>query len=91
MSDRLHTGKLCGAFLIDDAFENFMKLKSGLKFKECRGNEFRMFVNDEWEYTMKRAFSGNELQDTFMLRPPAKVFPAMKRFRGSTDNYALKK
>ncbi len=42
-------GKLCGAFLVDQAFENYMIMKSGLKFDKVQANEFRLFVNDEWE------------------------------------------
>ncbi|KAK8051847.1 hypothetical protein PG993_003232 [Apiospora rasikravindrae] len=44
--------------MIDDAFEAWMQYKSGLKFCQCHApkNEFRIFVNAEWEYTMKRAF-----------------------------------
>ncbi|KAI1843813.1 hypothetical protein JX266_010072 [Neoarthrinium moseri] len=86
-------GKLCGAFLIDDAFETWMQYKSGLKFDQCKApkHDFRIFVNDEWEYTMKRAFSGSETNSEFTLRPPARAFSKVKRWRGTNDSYSLKK
>ncbi|KAH6660387.1 hypothetical protein BKA67DRAFT_634255 [Truncatella angustata] len=86
-------GKLCGAFLIDDAFETWMQYKSGLKFDQCRSpkHDFRIFVNDEWEYTMKRAFSGSEATEVLTLRPPARAFSKVKRWRGANDSYSLKR
>ncbi len=85
------TGKLCGAFLVDSAFESWMTMKSGLKFDKCEASGFRVFVNDEWEYTMKRSFAGDETQDTFSIRPPARVFSVTKRFKGSNDSFPLPK
>jgi hypothetical protein len=86
-------GKLCGAFLIDEAFERWMQYKSGLKFDKCRApqTDFRMFVNDEWEYTLKRAFSGKERNQDFPVRPPARAFGTVKRWRGNNDSYSLKR
>ncbi|KAK7958447.1 hypothetical protein PG988_013295 [Apiospora saccharicola] len=85
-------GKLCGAFLIDDAFESWMQNRSGLRFSQCHApkNEFRIFVNEEWEYTMKRAFTGNEMNKEFIVRPPAKAFSKFKRVRGQSDSYSIK-
>ncbi|KAK7927290.1 hypothetical protein PG985_004288 [Apiospora marii] len=85
-------GKLCGAFLIDDAFEAWMQHRSGLRFSQCHApkNEFRIFVTEEWEYTMKRAFTGKEVNKEFMLRPPAKAFSKFKRVRGQSDSYSIK-
>jgi len=69
-----------------------MRYKSGLKFGPLQNNsEFRIFVNEQWEYHLKRNFAGNEPQDSFALRPPAKVFSTRKRIMGSIDNYALSK
>ncbi|KAK3391788.1 hypothetical protein B0T20DRAFT_488687 [Sordaria brevicollis] len=84
-------GKLCGAFLVDSAFEDWMKLKSGLKFGKVEANEFRLFMNNEWEHTMKRTFSGAETQDTFVIRPPARVFSMLKKFKGTTDSFPVPK
>jgi len=83
-------GKLCGAFLVDQAFENYMKIKSGLKFDKCDETDFRAFVNDEWEYTMKRNFGIDEDQDTFVIRPPAKAVGALKKIRNH-DSFRLSK
>jgi hypothetical protein len=66
-------------------------MKSGLKFEKCADNEFRNFVNDEWEYSMKRAFTGDEEQDTFAIRPPARVFSVIKRAKGSSDSFPVPK
>lgn len=49
-----------------------------------------MFVNDEWEYTLKRAFSGKERNQDFPVRPPARAFGTVKRWRGNNDSYSLK-
>ncbi|CCC12214.1 unnamed protein product [Sordaria macrospora k-hell] len=84
-------GKLCGAFLVDSAFEDWMKIKSGLKFGKVEANEFRLFMNDEWEHTMKRTFSGRETQETFVIRPPARVFSMIKKFKGTTDRFPIHK
>jgi len=87
----LCAGKLCGAFLVDQAFENYMTAKSGLKFGKCEANDFRSFVNDEWEYSMKRNFDGEEQQSSFVIRPPARTFGTMKRVRGVNDSFRLTK
>ncbi len=86
-------GKLCGSFLIDDAFEHYMREQSGLKFSRCQSptSDFRNFVNEEWEYSMKRAFAGDEAQQEYYLRPPAKAFSRISRLKGSADRYALSK
>lgn len=84
-------GKLCGSFLVDSSFENWMMLKSGLRFDNLEDNEFRSFCNDEWEYTLKRFFTGTEDQETFDFRPPAKVFSTLRRVRGSTDSFPVPK
>lgn len=88
----MRIGKLCGAFLIDDAFETWMQNRSGLRFSQCHApkNDFRIFVNEEWEYTMKRAFTGKETNKEFILRPPAKAFSKFKRVRGQSDSYSIK-
>ena len=78
-------GKLCGAFLIDDAFENWMTIKSGLKFDKCEPVDVRTFVNEEWEHGIKRLFTGNE--KSFAIRPPARAFGLVKRTKGYTDSF----
>ncbi|KAK0624001.1 hypothetical protein B0T14DRAFT_517383 [Immersiella caudata] len=80
-------GKLCGAFLIDDAFENWMKIKSGLRFDKCDRADVRDFMNEEWEHGIKRAFTGKE--PSFSIRPPAKAFGVVKRTKGRTDNFQI--
>ncbi|EGO57912.1 hypothetical protein NEUTE1DRAFT_81948 [Neurospora tetrasperma FGSC 2508] len=78
-------GKLCGAFLADSAFERWIKAKSGLKFDNVDEEEFRAFLQDEWEYTMKRAFSGKENQSSFAIRPPSKAMKKLKlKTKGGT-------
>ena len=80
-------GKLCGAFLIDDAFGNWMSIKSGLKFDKCDQADVRGFVNEEWEHGIKRAFTGKE--SSFSIRPPARAFGVIKRTKGATDNFQV--
>ncbi|KAJ2894886.1 hypothetical protein MKZ38_007109 [Zalerion maritima] len=60
-------GKLCGAFMVDDAFENHVKTHPRLKFESDQ--EFRDFVQDEWETTLKRTFNGRETSN-FSIRAP---------------------
>lgn len=67
-----------------------MIYNSGLKFINCKPDAFRRFVNDVWEYTLKRRFSGDEPHDTFMIRPPAKVFSVYKRAFG-VDSFPLER
>ncbi len=67
-------GKLCSAFLVDQAFETYMTIKPRLKFDRCEANDIRLFVSEEWEHTIKRNFASNEEQDSFVIRPPAKIF-----------------
>ncbi|KAK4444198.1 hypothetical protein QBC34DRAFT_415619 [Podospora aff. communis PSN243] len=81
-------GKLCGAFLIDDAFENWMKIKSdGLRFDRCDRADIRDFMNEDWEHGIKRAFTGRER--SFSIRPPAKAFGVVKRTKGRSDNFQI--
>ncbi len=68
-----------------------MMTKSGLKFDKCNADDFRAFVNDEWEFTMKRAFDGDEQQDAFDMRPPLRVFSTMKRYSGRNCSFPLPK
>lgn len=68
-----------------------MKLKSGLKFDRCETSKFRLFVDEEWEYTLKRSFSGMEEQAAFTIRPPTRVFPLLRRVRASGNNFPLPK
>lgn len=74
-----------------------MRCKSGLKFDKCQypEHDFRIFVNEEWEYTMKRSFAGDETNDSFTLRPPARAFSTMdstmKWIKRSDFSYSLKK
>lgn len=83
-------GKLCGAFLVDSAFERWVKAKSGLKFDDVDEKEFRAFLQGEWEYTMKRAFSGKENQNAFAIRPPSKAMKKAKvKIKG--DSFPISK
>jgi hypothetical protein len=91
LSDVNNLGRLCGAFLVDSAFENYMTAKSGLNFGKCAPNDFRAFVNEEWEFSTKRVFTGEEVQDSLNIKPPAKVFSFFKRAKGSSDGFALPK
>ncbi|ERT02725.1 hypothetical protein HMPREF1624_01026 [Sporothrix schenckii ATCC 58251] len=83
-------GKLCGAFMVDDKFENHMKHMSGLKFDNCDPADFRKFVYEEWEYAIKRSFTGSETQQEFYLHPPIKAFSAFSRFKGN-NKFVLKR
>ena len=64
-----------------------MTSKSGLKLDKCTPAEFRDFMTEEWEYGVKRAFTGQEA--SFSLRPPARAFGVVKRTKGATDNFQL--
>ena len=84
-------GKLCGAFLVDQAFEDYMRTDSGLNFKKCEDTKFRGFVHNEWEVTMKRTFSGSEQQENFLVRPPARTFSTVKKLKGVNDSFHIPK
>ncbi|OAA54523.1 Heat shock protein Hsp70 [Niveomyces insectorum RCEF 264] len=77
-------GKLCGAFLVDDKFEHHMRHLAGLKFDSCDPADFRKFVNDSWEYAIKRSFSLNDLMPEYYLNPPIRAFSAFARLKGQT-------
>lgn len=83
-------GKLCGAFMVDDKFEHHMKNLSGLKFENCDPADFRKFVYEEWEYAIKRSFTGSETQQEYYLHPPIKAFSAFSRFKGN-NKFVLKR
>jgi hypothetical protein len=86
-------GRLCGAFLVDTAFERYMQEESGLRFDRCGSPvaDFRLFVNEEWEYTMKRVFTGDGPQEEYFMRAPSKAFSRITRLRGTAERYPLKK
>jgi len=92
-ADMALSGRLCGAFLIDEAFERHMREDSGLKFSRCESPtaDFRSFVNAEWELTMKRVFAGDDFQDDYHIKPPLKAFSRMARLKGTTGEYTLKR
>ncbi|KAK0726649.1 hypothetical protein B0T21DRAFT_293504 [Apiosordaria backusii] len=50
-------GKLCGAFLIDQAFENHIMSGQKFKFRKCSTEEFRRFTHRVWEHGLKRNFN----------------------------------
>ncbi|CAK7266298.1 hypothetical protein SEPCBS119000_001954 [Sporothrix epigloea] len=83
-------GKLCGAFLVDDKFELYMRNKSGLRFENCDPADFRKFVYDEWETGIKRSFTNSDLQSEFYLHPPIKALSKMNRFKGN-NKHVLKR
>ena len=70
-----------------------MREESGLKFSRCESPaaDFRSFVNEEWELTMKRVFTGDSSQEDYHVKPPLKALSRMSRFRGTSDRYTLKK
>ncbi|KAK4671809.1 hypothetical protein QC764_0099050 [Podospora pseudoanserina] len=49
-------GKLCGAFLIDQAFENHITIGNRSRPGIRNSKEFRDFVDHAWEYGLKRNF-----------------------------------
>lgn len=83
-------GKLCGAFLVDDKFEQYMRNQSGLRFENCDPADFRRFVYDEWETGIKRSFTNSELQPEYHLHPPIKALSKINRFKGN-NKYLLKR
>ncbi|KAK0658305.1 hypothetical protein QBC41DRAFT_55897 [Cercophora samala] len=49
-------GKLCGAFVIDQAFENHITIGSRHRSSIRETQEYRDFVEKAWEYGLKRNF-----------------------------------
>jgi hypothetical protein len=91
LTNNIGTGKLCGAFLVDEAFERYIKFRAGLRVRNISDADFRNFVNDEWEYTTKRTFTGRESDDRFDVRPPQRAFSTRRRLTGNADSVPLKK
>lgn len=81
-------GKLSGAFLVDEAFEQHMKTRKKLKLSSLPEAEYNMFVRREWEYGSKRVFTGEDNPPQFFLRTPSKAFGKMAILRGK-DQFAL--
>src|SRR6266566_2113515 len=75
------TGKLCGAFRIDEAFEAHLKSKTKLKFSSLEQGEYNVFVAQDWEMGAKRAFTEKPDPPRFVLRPPSKAFKTIARIR----------
>ena len=77
-------GKLCGAFMIDDKFVDYMMHKTGFKFDSCGKDEWRQFVYSQWEYALKRTFtSGSSQPAEVHLTPPYQAIPALMRMAPS--------
>jgi hypothetical protein len=81
-------GKLCGAFLIDEAFESYIRYKSKLKVSALDRAEYGAFVSEDWEMGVKRHLSGDPIISNFFLRPPAKAFTTLARLKGDM-NFSL--
>ncbi|OJD32667.1 hsp70 family chaperone [Diplodia corticola] len=69
-------GKLCGAVLLDEAFENTMKLSLGKKWGNLDPDVVKQFMETEWERGVKRAYRGTA--QSFTVRLPVEAF-AVKR------------
>ncbi|KAK3954145.1 hypothetical protein QBC32DRAFT_322881 [Pseudoneurospora amorphoporcata] len=54
-------GKFCGGFLVDTSFENWSKRK--LPSAMTADGAFQNYVKHEWEYTIKRSFSGRNARE----------------------------
>ncbi|KAK4199946.1 hypothetical protein QBC40DRAFT_327713 [Triangularia verruculosa] len=82
-------GKLCGAFLIDQAFENHIMSGRRPQSRTCSSKDFRDFTEKAWEYGLKRAFS-DKLTESCYLELPSGVTPrqGLDRFirRGNTTS-----
>lgn len=73
-------GKLCGAFMIDDKFVDYMMHKTGFKFDNCDKDEWRQFVYSQWEHALKRTFTyGPNQPAEAHLTPPYQAIPAFMR------------
>ncbi|KAK5656835.1 hypothetical protein OQA88_4383 [Cercophora sp. LCS_1] len=76
-------GKLCGAFLIDDAFEKWVNAKLGLRMRKFDGADVRQLIKEQWELDIKRFFTGKE--HSIPLRPPTKAFGVYPRSQIAGD------
>ncbi|KAK4169929.1 hypothetical protein QBC43DRAFT_352161 [Cladorrhinum sp. PSN259] len=79
-------GALCGAFRIDQAFENHIKASPKFKFERCSFQEYRDFLDQEWECGLKRNFEppkeiNERLAHVYAIHPPASAIyvPAFER------------
>ncbi|KAM0241506.1 hypothetical protein ACHAP5_007545 [Fusarium lateritium] len=72
------TGKLAGAFKIDQAFESYLKGKTKLKISSLKDSDYNNFILREWELGAKRSFN-NSSDQFYELRPPSKAYGTMAR------------
>ncbi|KAF4997983.1 hypothetical protein FGRMN_3503 [Fusarium graminum] len=72
------TGKLAGAFKIDQAFESHLRARTRLKITSLKESDYNGFILREWELGAKRSFSATSDQP-YNLRPPIKAYGTMAR------------
>jgi len=84
-------GALCGDFLVNEAFEQYIKLRVD-RIQNLSAAEFRTFVNEEWEYTIKRTFTDCETNgDRFIIRLPHKALPLRTQLSRNANEVPLTK
>ncbi|CZR41752.1 uncharacterized protein FPRO_11342 [Fusarium proliferatum ET1] len=75
------TGKLAGAFQIDQAFESYVRGKAKLKISSLKDFDYNQFILREWELGAKRSFSISNAQENYHLHPPSKAYGTLARLR----------
>ncbi|KAF4947607.1 hypothetical protein FGADI_10288 [Fusarium gaditjirri] len=75
------TGKLAGAFHIDQAFESYVRGKAKLKISSLKDFDYNQFILREWELGAKRSFSISNAQENYHLHPPSKAYGKLARLR----------
>ncbi|KAI8673352.1 hypothetical protein NCS55_00654600 [Fusarium keratoplasticum] len=77
-------GKLAGATLIDEAFENHLYTKTSLKINDLERDEYQSFMA-RWEMNPKRLFNGQPEQPDFVFDAPIKAVGTWNRMRKKTE------
>ncbi|KAM0391993.1 hypothetical protein ACHAQC_006802 [Fusarium culmorum] len=72
-------GKLSGAFLIDEAFDAYLRFQAKLRVNSIKDSDFNQFILREWEHGAKRSFSISQYKPFYFLHPPMKAYGRFDR------------
>ncbi|CEF88828.1 hypothetical protein FGSG_11105 [Fusarium graminearum PH-1] len=72
-------GMLSGAFLIDEAFNAYLRFQAKLRVNSIKDSDFNQFILREWEHGAKRSFSISQHKQFYFLHPPMKAYGRFDR------------
>lgn len=81
LSSNSPSGKLSGAFHVDEAFHSYLRFKAKLRVNSLKDNEYNQFIFREWEFGAKRSFSLTHGRQHYSLHPPSRAYGTFDRLR----------